>query len=417
MGGMPAPPPSGPARGARPPRPSPPARLRRLPPIVLLAASLSGCTLLPFGGKPTAAPGGGPSALGRGLRDFRLAFHCHSLLSHDSRVPFDEIAECAVKLGFNAVALNDHYAPGNIARSARGPLRGVLFLPGIEVRPDPSPETGKGRGSLLVFGIERDFEPDCRREELVPELRAQGAVAAAGHCEEFNQYDRYPLDAFEVYNLHEQFMRASRWGIAWRFLLYLPDPFFESQVWPSREIIARWDYLLSEGKRLAPLAGHDAHANVRLFGSWGPTIGTYPEVLRLFSNHVLAPSLERGEVLEAVRRGRVYISFDFLGDGTGFTLSYGPPPGGSAGAGGPPAILGEEAAFEASAVLAVSAPSEGRIRVLRDGAGFAEARGRSLSSPVPGPGVYRVEVDRMDRWGRDRLWILSAPIYIVGART
>jgi len=346
--------------------------------------------------------------MGRGLRDFRVAFHCHSHLSHDSKVPFDEIAAAAGKLGFNAVVLNDHYEPLNIARSPHGFWDGILFLPGVEIRPDPLPGGASDKGSLLVFGIENDFPQDRKRVDLMPELAAAGAIVTAGHCEDFQGYDRYPLEAFEVYNLHAQFKEASRIGVALSFLFLFADPFFESQVWPSRSVLATYDRLLSTGKRLAPLAGHDAHANVRLFGTWGPTLGTYPEMLRLFSNHVLAAELESGSLLEAVRRGRVYLSFDFLGDPAGFAMTYGE----ELEAGRPPAILGDEAPWRPESLLQVRLPRNGQIQVLRDGSRWQEARGDLFSAALPGPGVYRVEVKRPDRWGRSKLWIVTAPIYV-----
>ena len=51
------------------------------------------------------------------------------------------------------------------------------------------------------------------RPLVARELRAAGAVVAAGHCEELEDWNGYPFDAFEVYNLHAQFKAASRWSI------------------------------------------------------------------------------------------------------------------------------------------------------------------------------------------------------------
>jgi len=351
--------------------------------------------------------------MGSGLRDFRVAFHCHSHLSHDSRVPFDTIAAAARKLGFNAVILNDHYAPLNIARSPHGFWEGILFVPGVEIRPDAVPGGTRDNGSLLAFGIENDFSGDRKRVELMPELTAAGALVAAGHCEEFQDYDRYPLAAYEVYNLHTQFKQASRFGLALSFLFLFADAFFESQIWPSAPVFATYDRLLASGKRLAPLGGHDAHANVHLFGSWGPTLGTYPEMLRLFSNHVLAPELDSRSLLEAIRRGRVYLSFDFLGDPAGFAMTYGE----GMEAGKSAAILGDEAPFRPESLLRLRLPRHGRIQVLRDGSRWQEARGDLFSAALPGPGIYRVEVKRPDRWGREKLWIASAPIYVREKKT
>ncbi len=373
---------------------------------VLAALPSSGCLFFPLGGRPTAAPGGGPSPIGKGLRDFRVAFHCHSHLSHDSKVPFEKILAAAKKLGFNAVVMNDHYESGNISRSWRGLRDGVLFVPGVEIRPDALPNK-KARGGLLVFGIEGDFDKNRTRTELLPELRAKGAVAAAGHCEELEGLDRYPFEAFEVYNLHAQFEAASILEIALTGILLGADPFFECHVRPLKPVLDAYDAQLLAGKRLAPLGGHDSHENVKLLGI---TIGTYPELLRLFSNHVLAPQLDEPSILEAVRKGRTYLSFDFLGDAIGFRMGYGPPDAAPDSL----AILGDEAVFKSDSVLAVDAPAEGQIRIFRNGVVWRIGEGKSVRGPLPGPGIYRAEVHRHAADGLWRLWIFSAPIYVMG---
>ncbi len=342
--------------------------------------------------------------MGHGLLDFRVAFHCHSHLSHDSKVPFETILAAAKKLGFNAILLNDHYKSGNIARSWHGLRDGVLFVPGVEIRPDALPDK-KTRGALLISGIDSDYPGDRPRRELLPELRAKGAVAAAGHCEELEGLDRYPFDAFEVYNLHAQFKAASILEMAVTAILLGADPFFECHVRPLKPVIDAYDAQLLSGKRLAPLGGHDAHENINVLGI---TIGTYPELLRLFSNHVLAPRLDEASILDGVRKGRVYVSFDFLGDGSGFRMSYGPPEGAADSL----AILGDEAPYKEGSVLLVDAPAAGQIRILRDGIVWRLAEGKSFRGTLPGPGVYRAEVHRWSGGGFWRLWILSAPIYV-----
>jgi hypothetical protein len=381
--------------------------------ISLAGLPAGGCALLPFGGGPTAAAGGGPSSV-PDLRDFRVAFHCHSLLSHDSKVPFERIARVARELGFSAVILDDHYQPGNIARSPHGLLDGVLFVTGVELRPRiPGCSPGTG-GSLLVFGIDQDFDASRPTEELTRDLRERGALAVWGHAEEPSCIGIHPYDAMEVYNLHAQFKAAHWWSLALGLLFLPSNQFYQSQVEPDASVIRFYDAELRRGKRLPPLGGHDAHENIRLFGPLGGTLGAYPDLLRLFSNHVLAPDLSGPSIIDGIRRGRVYLCFDFLGDGTGFSMAYGggaaPPPAGESPA--PAAGLGDVAAFRADAVLTVHTPAAGKIRIIHDGAAWKETRGDAFSGALPGPGVWRVEVYRRGFWGNDRLWILSAPIYL-----
>ncbi|MBI4585812.1 MAG: PHP domain-containing protein [Planctomycetes bacterium] len=375
--------------------------------LPLLAGCACGCVLFPTGGDPTGRPGGEPSPMGRGLRDYRIIFHCHSLLSHDSKGTFEEIAAAASSVGVNGIIMTDHYEPGNIGKfpgagffhgSLNG-LSGFLFIPGAELR-GPAKE-----GSLLAVGMREDFDKNQPKARLVESFRRQGGLAVAGHCEEIRDWSLWDIDGLEVYNLHAEFSRKSWWEVAWRFLFLPADAFLESSISIPEENLRTWDRLLDSGKRLPALLGSDAHANIRLFGSLGGTIGTYPEILRLFSNHILATELRQDLILDALRRGRVYGAFDWLGDTTGFAMSYGNPakyltPEARA-------ILGEALPFDPAATLLIEVPREARLRLLRDGQVWRELTGRRFCEPVDGPGIYRAEV-----YLGGRLWILSGAIYV-----
>ena len=355
----------------------------------------SGCTLLPVGGSPSGSPGGCP-ALGGRLQEIRTVFHCHSHLSHDSEGTIEEIARAARDLGIQVVLLTDHYEPGNVAASPRGLVDGVLFVPGVELH---------GReGSLMVVGPREDFDPHLPRAELVAQLERQGAFLAAGHVEEMPEsLDASPYGGFEVYNLHAEFEAADGWSIAGRFLFYTPDAFFEAAITPPRANLELWDRLLLAGHHLAPLAGQDAHAKIHVFGPLGGTVGTYPELFRLFSTRILAEEVSESAVLEALHRGRTYVIFDYLSDEGGLTFRY--------GAAGTPdeqfATLGDCVPHAPGGQLEVQIPESARLRLIRNGTVLREEDGRELVVQPPGAGIYRVEA-----WRGDRLWIVSAPIYL-----
>jgi hypothetical protein len=62
--------------------------------------------------------------------------------------------------------------------------------------------------------------------------------------------------------------------------------------------------------------------------------------------------------------------------------------------------------------LRADAPAPANLRILRNGAVFAEAAGaRRLEAPAGEPGVYRVEA-RLPGPGGERPWIISNPIYL-----
>lgn len=359
---------------------------------------LAGCTLLPLGGSPNSSPAGQPASVGHGLSEYRAAFHVHSYLSHDSDGQIQEIAEAAKLLGLDAVILTDHYKEGNIREAPRATHQGVLFVPGVETR-------GVLGGSVCAFPLQNDYNDKISKQERQDEYERQGAVLVLGHVEKIDRPASEKYSAFEVYNLHAEFTAASVLGLAWRFLFLPADAFFEGAINTPVENLAAWDREHARGLRLAALAGHDAHANIHILGA---VIGTYPEVLRLFSNHILAPELTVEALTAAIRSGKTFIVFDYLADGTGFAFTYGPPEASLAGR----ATVGDEAPYDPGHTLAVSVPvppddGKTRILLLRDGQVFVEANDPRLTMKLPGPGTWRVEVYR-----DEKLWIVSTPIYL-----
>jgi len=71
-----------------------------------------------------------------------------------------------------------------------------------------------------------------------------------------------------------------------------------------------------------------------------------------------------------------------------------------------------------TAVVEVPPVGDSVVRLLRNGAVFRETAGDTLLRvPLPGPGVYRIEVDlRVDLFPIDgtayRPWIFSNPVYV-----
>ncbi len=350
----------------------------------------AGCALTPLGGRPTGAPGGSRSPMGSDLRVWRVAFHCHSKLSHDSDGSFERIARSAREVGVDAVILTDHYEHGNMSKAPRGLLDGVLLVPGVEIR-------GMG-GSLLAFGFRSEFPRKDPPEELIARFRAEGGLVVAGHIERIDEWS-LPVDGIEILNLHATVEAQSVLSILGRAVVLPPDRFFESALEYPAENIATWDRLLRDGRRLPPLLGCDAHENIALFGI---TVGTYAELFRLFSNHVLAAELTEEAIVDAIRHGRLYCVFDHLGDASGFSVTYGRPEDRETRT-----IVGGTAPHEPASMLEVIVPREAEIRVVRDGERLATVLGTRLEQRLPGAGVYRVEV-----FLDDRPWIVSSPIRI-----
>lgn len=356
---------------------------------------LGSCALLPLSSPSKSRAGGYPAPMREDLLEFRATFHCHSYLSRDSDGTVEAIATAARDNGLDIVLLTDHYASGNVGGSPRGIHEGVLFVPGIETGiPDDA--------SLLAVGPLRDFVPGQTPAAQLESLDEDGAFFVAGHVEGLaEEYDLGGFGGFEVFNLHAQVQAASILRIVLG-LLFLPvDPFLESMVTNPTVQLQRWDREL-RSRPLAALAGHDAHANVRIFGPLGGTVGTYAELFRLFSTRILARELSEAAVLDALRAGHTWVGFDYLGDPAGFSMRYGSDAGGWA-------IPGDGAHYAPEHELAVEVPKSCSLRLLRDGAVCVERVGTRLDTSLPGPGTYRLEAYR-----RGRIWILASPIYVGG---
>jgi hypothetical protein len=362
---------------------------------LLAAATLPACTLVSRGGRVMWPRAGTPAAMGSGLNEYRVAFHVHCYLSHDSEGTIEEIAEAARNLGLDTVILNDHYEAGNIARAPRGVHGDILFIPGVEMR--------GGGGSIFAFPLRDDFPEELRKEKLLAEFTRQGAVTVLGHVETINDWSLEPFQVFEVYNLHAEFSSHPKLELLVRLAGQRPDAFFESSIESPKGNLARWDRQLVRGRKLGAIAGHDAHQNIHFLGA---TIGTYQEMLRLFSTHVLAEEWTEKGISEAIRNGRTFVVFEYLASGVGFAMSYGKRGASASGR----AIPGDEVPHEKGHTLEVRAPDvEGpvSIRIVRNGQPLLEADARRVEMALPGPGVYRSEV-----YLKERMWIISSPIYV-----
>jgi hypothetical protein len=168
----------------------------------------------------------------------------------------------------------------------------TLFIVGAEVR-TPG-------GTLLAFPLSEPLPEEGTLAGFIEAIHAQGGVVIVGHAEQFTGYEAVGIDGIEVHNLHAAATRASG---AWLVLKALFAPIgtlFTSLTQVDPEVLLRWDGMLARGLA-TPVGGHDAHANIRLFGG---VIGDYPDTFAILSTHVLAAGLDEESVVEALRRGR-----------------------------------------------------------------------------------------------------------------
>jgi len=182
------------------------------------------------------------------------------------------------------------------------------------------------------------------------------------------------------------------------------------------ENLKRWDEAITKGSRkLVATSGNDAHSNIGLSVNdasgkqWlGVKLDPYERSFHIVRTHLLIKK-DRGltleSLLEAIRNGHCYVSFDLFGDAEGFIFQVRIPE---------PQIMGDEVEFVDGLRLMVSAPLMSRVVLYRDGSAIDEKSGSKVEFPINSKGAYRVEayLDSLPAPVRGQPWILSNPIYV-----
>ena len=352
--------------------------------LILLAGACA--SPLPERFPPTAFRG---EANPRPPLDLRVAFHVHTRFSSDSRGSVEEIVGLARELGFDAIVIADHDRLD--AREEEGPHGDPPVLVVV------AEEVGTREGHLLALGA-RDLIPEgLRASEAIRRVRESGGMAIAAH-------PRYPshgwrggddVDGVEVYNLASDLAddfplwTAVRFGLLARFD---PELSVRAALGEPTRSLRDWDRMLSK-RAVVGLGACDSHDNLGV---------SHRVRLRVVTTRVLADAFDVPSFIEAVRRGHAYVALEHLAPVRRFSFEI---EGKNARAG-----MGNSlpAAFPLRAVVRVEeAGGSVHTTLLRDGKPIDAGTGPENLFPIPGPGVYRVEVRR-----DGRLWILSNPIRI-----
>lgn len=435
--------------------------------------------------EPSWQPGDrvpGARTVRRGLVDLRGLVHEHSVYSHDAcddapRDPatdaIDESCLADFREGLCAAAhdfifLTDH--PDSFARTPfddallhRAPLgdrwveRGGAHVASFAGCPDGT-ETlllvGSESSRVMPVGLERHVgSDDAAREaaystldaESIAALREAGAVVLVAHTESksVEELTDLPVDGFEMYNLHANFAsKLVEVGIPLLgeigdpVKLMAPDLVVVPILYEDPRYLSTWGTVLARGARRVTTMGTDAHRNsLNVDLPDGERIDSWARMNRWFSNHLLVRPASDGSfddraVVDALRAGRLYGSFDVFGHPADFDFH--------AEVAGGTREMGEEVGAS-GATLVVRAP---RVRRLDPEAppppirlvllravegGFEEvASGSSeLRHPVGLPGAYRAEVritphhlrdafhSHRELADREAVWIYSNAIYAV----
>jgi len=345
------------------------------------------------------------------LRDLACVIHVHSTFS-DGTASVEELCESARATGRDVVLLTDHDTLGARRAGLEGWHGSVLLGVGVEI-------SSRG-GHYLAFGVDRELPRKRLDESEIPAaVRAQGGVGFAAHPFSAGAQMSHRLGrphgwaaleddglaGIELWSLMTD--AAEAWRTPWQAIAYVRDPerFLDG---PPAHHLSAWDRLCAV-RRVVAIGGLDAHQHGRRIGRRLISPMRNERYFGLLSTYVLCRRPPSGdgdadldEVYASLREGCCFLSVDAIAPGRGFRYW--------AEGSGDLALLGEQRPAGVW-TLRAALPRRARVTLLRDGTAIADASTAAFEHTVDMPGAYRVEA-RLPFRGRERLWLLSNPIYL-----
>ena len=385
----------------------------------------------PVAAGTVALPPLAATAEGPGRTVVKGAISVHTGRSHDAEGTLEEVAAAAAEADLDFVVLGDHvgdWAAQGPAALAPRRIQGVLLLPGHELAVEDA-------GRVLAVGLDtlpRDWKGTV--EELVDRVHATDGFLSVVHPRSSRDRERWKvdvrpgIDAWESFDVSE--MARLRQGeplVGYRVVALLTGLVIGqgqkslTRFWregTGTPALLAYDSVRAQ-EHVALTGGLNHHPKARILGSLFPA---YQPFFRTVVNHLdldaplnADPAIAQRQILDALRRGDLFVTLGDARDVEDFGFL-------AVGSDGSAVGMSDVGCWPGEGRLVVSLPSHGTgtlpVRILRDGKEVAWLRGAGgerLQWPVPGPGVYRVEVFKGGwRVGGLRVgfqpWILSNPV-------
>lgn len=331
--------------------------------------------------------------------DYRGVIHIHSELSHDSDGKFENIVKAAQNNQIDFVVLTDHWSPDLYKKSKRGVFEKILFIAGAEI--------SKNEGiTLLVLPLPENFIPENDWRKNIFNLRKKKSAVLASHIEFSQTPQLTSVDGIEMTNLHSILVDRTYFGFVWMwFGALFPQNWDLSFIFDSDVLknIPRWRYL-NQDLKIPAFAGNDTHDNYRQLWRLGKKLGSYNNTFKLITTHVWSENLEEKLIVEAIKNGKSYFSFEIFGNAKNFRFY---------GTNGKEVFLpGDNTSIKEKTTIVLQAPphkdpKNTKLKILRDNKLIKEGAGILLTLETNVPGNYYGEI-----WKNNKPWIFSNPIKI-----
>lgn len=331
----------------------------------------------------------------------------------------DQIAAAAMKSGLDAIIVTDHnvWVNGPEDYYQEGD-RKVLLLVGEEIH-DQARDPQKNH--LLVFGAQRElatyaFDP----QRLINAVNQANGLSFIAHPNDpaspavgegdisWIDWQVQGFTGLELWNGFSEFKSLLKTKLHAIYYAYNPRRIARG---PLPQTLQKWDELLRSGKKVVAVGGSDAHALDIRMGPLRRTIFPYEFHFRCINNHLLLPrplngdALEDGNlILEALRRGSLFIGYDLPAPTRGFRFTA----HGSEQIAG----MGDELSSKGGVTFQIKLPMRTECRLIKDGKPLKTWTRRDQCTHITtDPGIYRVEAFIYYK-GMRRGWIYSNPIYV-----
>jgi hypothetical protein len=355
--------------------------------VAALALALAGCASpLPSTDLPPARFVE-PAPEFPGLRDYRGIV---DLAIKPSGLDQSAVADLARTEQIDFVVLGDSVKPGDSDFGIGGFTNDILFIPGGAF--------AVGDGEIVAVNLRAAVAPNLNPVDLIAAIHDQGGLAIARDPAKFSSSADYALaDAIEVYDQRSAWSAVSPTTLELRAVFFGTDHFLSGlDVRPDANF-ALYDKITA-GARVAMVAGFGQPDDLNVLGA---RVGTMQQLFLFYTTHLIARERDTAPLLEALRLGHSYASFDYLGYVGAFAFF--------AQNGETKSMMGDEVQNAPGLALKAELPADAdRIVMYRNGTEVASAENASKLEFAPkSPGAYRIEAYR-----KGRMWILSNPVYV-----
>lgn len=323
------------------------------------------------------------------LRDYRGEIDCKMRQSGFDEAKLGELARGA-QIDF--IFLGDYAKGASTDFGIAGFTEQVLFIPGASFK------IGNRGAEIVALNLQHAIDAGGAAGDIIGQIHEQGGLALAVNPNRFTSPDEYAIaDAIEIYNQQTAWDAQGSWSRYLRAAFFTGRRLFTTLDLRPDANLATYDRMAA-GSRVALVAGVGVAPQLPVMGT---KVGTYDQVFQVFTTHLLAPERQIAPIVDALRHGHAYVSFDLLGYVGNFAFF--------AQSGDRKVMMGDEVAMTPGLKLRIEMPAPAeRLVILNNGAEVASAQNVSnFEYAPPGAGAYRVEAYR-----QGYPWIYSNPIYV-----